>query len=62
MNKEEIFEILEESTAAEVDEYLDAVLNRKQELYPDWEFIYLALPTNDPQERERIIGKVREMK
>ena len=39
-----------------IDMILDAAMNRKRELYPEWEMVYLALPKNDPQEREADAG------
>lgn len=55
MTEEQIFEILEEADAKHIDEYLDAVLNRKRELYPDWDIFCISLPNRDREERERLI-------
>ncbi len=59
MSKEEIFEAIEEASAAEIDEYLDAALNRKRELYPDWDICYLALPNNAPKQRKELLEALK---
>ncbi len=60
MSKEDIFEAIEEATAAEIDEYLDAALNRKRELYPDWEIFYLALPNDEPKQRRVMLEALKD--
>ena len=40
----------------EIDELLDAVLERKRELYPQWEINYLAIPKGDCQEQKQTLA------
>ncbi len=43
MTREKVLEIIEEADAVWVDHFLDAAINRKRELYPDWEISYIAM-------------------
>lgn len=52
----ELYEVLrriEESDDLEISEIIRAVIQRYHVCFPDWEIIFLSLPRNDPQERER---------
>ena len=42
---------------AELSRTIDTVNQRYHSLHPDWDIIYLALPQNDPKERERLFQK-----
>ena len=45
----------------EVDEYLMAAMDRKRELYPDWELIYMAIPKNNEEDRRATIRFIVDM-
>ncbi len=61
MEKEKIYEYIEEADRRETMEILDAVLNRFRELYHDQELILLTLPKNNPAERSRLIAQMVDM-
>ena len=44
-----------ELSPGELDEVFEEVLNRKRTLYPDEEILYMTLPKNNPEERNRMI-------
>ena len=41
--------------ASEIDEILWACIQRRRALYPDWDFVFVSMPKDDPQERKRIL-------
>ena len=61
MDKEQIYEYIEEADRRETMEILDAVVNRFRELYEDQELILLTLPRDNEEERSRIISEVIKM-
>ena len=56
MDKEKIYEHIEEADRRETMEILDAAVNRFRELYDDQELILLTLPKNDAAERRRLVA------
>ena len=61
MDKEKIYEYIEEADRRETMEILDAAVNRFRELYDDQELILLTLPKNDAAERSRLVAQVINM-
>ncbi|MBQ3147136.1 MAG: hypothetical protein IJB91_05340 [Oscillospiraceae bacterium] len=61
MDKEKIYEYIEEADRRETMEILDAAVNRFRELYDDQELILLTLPKNNPAERSRLIAQMADM-
>ncbi len=55
MNIRRLKRKLERADGALIDSIFDTVLNRKMQLYPDWEILYLALPKDDAQMRKETI-------
>ena len=55
MDKELIYEYIEEADRRETMEILDAVVNRFRELYENQELILLTLPRDNAAERRRHI-------
>ncbi len=49
MNKEEIRKAIAEADAMAIEEYLDVALNRKRELYPNWDIWYYAEPKENEE-------------
>ena len=41
----------------ELNQIIHTVNRRYQSIHPDWDIIYLALPKNNPAERERLLQK-----
>ena len=61
MDKEKIYEYIEEADRRETMEILDAAVNRFRELYDDQELILLTLPKNDAAERSRLVAQAIKM-
>ena len=61
MDKEKVYEYIEEADRRETMEILDAAVNRFRELHDDQELILLTLPKNDPAERSRLIAQMADM-
>lgn len=43
--------LIKRADAELIETVLDAVYKRKEELFPEWEIIYVALPRKDRDER-----------
>ena len=61
MDKEKLYEYIEEADRRETMEILDAAANRFRELYADQELILLALPKNNREERSRLVAQAIKM-
>lgn len=61
MDKEKIYEYIEEADRKEIMEILDSAVNRFRELYADQELILLALPKNNREERSRLVAQAIKM-
>jgi len=61
MDKEKVYEYIEEADRRETMEILDAAANRFRELYADQELILLVLPKNNRKERSRLIAQAIKM-
>ena len=55
MNIHRIVKKLQKADAPTVDAVFQAALTRKMELYPQWEFVYLALSREDEASRKQMI-------
>lgn len=55
---DEVYMKIEEAGVEEVDELLSAAIDRKRELFPEWEILYLALPKRDTQKWQEILNQV----
>ena len=55
MDMKKVLESIRNADTTEIGDILEAAVQRKRELYPEWEMVYLALPKNDPQERKRTL-------
>ena len=61
MDKEKVYEYLEEADKREIMELLDAVINRFRELYADQELMVLTLPKENKQERSAQLERMIRM-
>ncbi len=61
INTEKLLRYIRKCESAEIDMILDAITERKRELYQDWEFVYLSLPREDKNERLRLIKQAEKM-
>ena len=52
--------IIKIADAEEIDYILDTVMNRKRELYPDWELFYCAAPKETVSSPEEMVRKAWE--
>ena len=55
MELEELLIRISKMEPESLEVILNAAFERKRELYPDWDIIYLALPKEDWQERKRTL-------
>ncbi len=55
---DEVYRKIEEAGLEEVDELLGAAIDRKRELFPDWEILYLAMPKGDTQKWKETLGQI----
>lgn len=55
---DEVYMKVEEAGMEEIDELLGAAIERKRELFPDWEILYLAMPKRDTQKWKEILDQV----
>lgn len=55
---DEIIMKIEEANEAQIDELLSTAIERKRELFPDWEILYLALPKRDTRQWKQILDQV----
>lgn len=51
---EQVLHEIRRADAKEIDELLDAVLERRRQLYPDWEMFYMAAPKQNPENGEQV--------
>lgn len=55
---DEILLKIEKAELAEIDELLGAAIDRKRELFPEWEILYLAMPKYDTKGWKQILDQV----
>jgi len=59
----DILHRIEQSDDAEISQIIDAVIRRYRVCYPDWEILFLSIPTADTEKRkhstEEMIAFVR---
>ena len=53
MDLTEILHRIEQSDDAEISQIIDAVIRRYRICYPDWEILFLSIPTADTEKRKR---------
>ena len=51
----ELFDLVWALNPEEVDELFEEVLKRKRSLHPEYEIMYMVVPKNNQEERNRII-------
>ena len=61
MNFENVLEYIKNMNAEEIDLTMQALIDRKREIYADWEIVYMAVPKENPVEREMSILYLIEM-
>lgn len=42
----------------QIDQILEAAIERRAELFPDWEMAYIVLPKNDPEKRTEMLRRM----
>ena len=57
MLNDRMVENIRSANVTEIDDILKLAVERRRELFPDWDMVYLALPKNDPEERKRTIDQ-----
>ena len=60
-NLPEILERIRRADSVELNEMLHAIQLRYHALFPEWETVYLALPTNNQKERKRCLEEQFEI-
>ena len=61
MKLEDVMEYIKGMNAEEIDLTMHALMDRKREIYADWEMLYMAIPKKDPAERKQTILYIIEM-
>ena len=59
-NKELIGQIAQ-APVEEIGDILQAAMERYRSLFPEEEILYLALPKNDPRERQRLLQTIQPL-
>ena len=58
MKEKIIRRLLRSANVKQVDAVLKAAGERRGELFPQWEVIYLSLPKNDPERRLEMLRQI----
>ena len=61
MELDAVLSFIEKADENMVNCILDAVFDRRSELFPAWETVYFALPRNDKEERIRLARQALDM-
>ena len=61
MKFENVMEYIKNMNAGEIDLAMHALIERKREIYADWEMVYMAIPKEDPVERAQSIQYLIQM-
>lgn len=61
MDKEKVYEYIEEADKREVMEILNTAVNRFRELYADQELIIMTLLVGDPEKRRLCLDRMLEL-
>ena len=61
MKFEDVMEYIKGMNAEELDLMMHTLLDRKREIFADWEMLYMAIPKKDPAERKQTILYIIEM-
>ena len=57
----DIMERIKRADDAQISQVIMAVIDRYAAVHPDWEIVFLSLPKDDPEERERCIRAATAM-
>ncbi len=55
---DDVFEKIGKAEIGKIDELLNAALERKRKLFPEWEILYLAMPKKDTQKWKPTLDQV----
>ena len=61
MIKESVYRYIMQADGELTDALLQAVLERRKLLFPDWEMLYIALPKQDAEKRAAILKGMLEL-
>ena len=53
-----ILERIDAATVSEIDWIINVALERKRELYPEWDIYYAAVPKKAGEERRRAVQSI----
>ncbi len=59
MTIQDIKDYIDRAEPWEVDLLCDYIMDRKERAHPDWDFLYLALPRQDPAVRRTALNALR---
>jgi len=60
MRREKLVAIIQNADAESIDYILNAAIQRKRELHPDWELFYCAAPKDSVSSPEDMVRKAWE--
>lgn len=55
---EAILERIDAATTSEIDGILHVALERKRELYPEWDIYYVAVPKEEGETRQKTLESI----
>lgn len=61
MIPDELLKQIGKMDADTIEKLTDAVFERKRELFPQWDIVYLAMPKNNWEERKRILDMANQL-
>lgn len=61
MIPDELIKQIGKMDADTIEKLTDAVFERKRELFPQWDIVYLAMPKNNWEERKRILDMANQL-
>ncbi len=60
MGESQFLREIEKMDSTELDAILHAAMERHRVLFPDWEIVYVSLPRNDLEMREKYLKMMME--
>lgn len=61
MIPDELIKQIGKMDADTIEKLTDVVFERKRELFPQWDIVYLTLPKNNWEERKRILDMANQL-
>ena len=56
----ELLDAIRSAGASDIEDILQVAIERKRQLFPDWEILYLAIPKNNEEKRKLTIDYIQQ--